>query len=52
MMTDFEKKTTSENRRQVGRKTPNVLDEWNGYSEIFSLSQGLDILGNICSFDD
>ena len=28
-----------------------ILDEWNGYPESFSFSQALEILGNICSFE-
>ena len=31
------------NRRQVGRKTPNILDEWKGYPDIFSPSRTLEI---------
>ena len=45
---------TSKNRSyaQAIRKPPNILDEWNGYPEIFSFSQGLEkFLGNIYSFE-
>ena len=35
--------TTSENRSQAIRKPPNILDEWNGYPEIFIFSQALEI---------
>ena len=34
--------TNSENRRQAFRKPLNILDEWNGYPEIFTFSQALE----------
>ena len=43
-------KNTKRNRRQVSRKSPNSLDKWNGYPEIFSLLQLYKSLGSICSF--
>ena len=35
--------TTSENRKKAIRKPPTILDERNGYPEIFSFSQALEI---------
>ena len=35
--------TTSENRREVIKKTLNVLDDWNGFPETFSLSRVLEL---------
>ena len=35
--------TTSENRGLAITKPPNILDLWNGYPEIFSFSQTLEI---------
>ena len=35
--------TTSENRSQAIRKPPNILDEWNGYPDISTYSQVLEI---------
>ena len=33
--------TTSENSSYAIRKPPDILDQWNGYPEIFSFSQAL-----------
>ena len=35
--------TTSEDRGSAITKPPNILDVWNGYPEIFSFSQALEI---------
>ena len=35
--------TTSETRSKAIRKPPNILDGWNGYPEMFSFSQALEI---------
>ena len=35
--------TTSENSGQATGKPPNILDKWNGYADIFSFSQDLEI---------
>ena len=37
------KNSASKSRRLGRRKTPNILDEWNGYLEMFSLSEALEI---------
>ena len=37
------KKSTPENRREVNIKTPNILDEWNGYPKISSLSSAIEV---------
>ena len=35
--------TTSENSSQATGKPSNILDNWNGYADIFSFSQDLEI---------
>ena len=37
--------TTSENSSQATGKPPNILDKWNGYADILSFSQDLEISG-------
>ena len=37
------KNSAPKNRRLGRRKTPNILDEWNCYLEMFSLSEALEI---------
>ena len=44
-------KSNSENRREVNRKTPNSLDNWNGYSEFLAFLMLKNFLSNIYSFE-